>query len=112
MRGRERVMNYVKVILSVLAAMFISECVFFWPLLSGSKAIGAAALPILLADSIFSFRFWIVGILVFAFFYVASRAGATLIMMFFWIPTCAVSALGFSILAMYTYLFIRISSRH
>jgi predicted anti-sigma-YlaC factor YlaD len=105
-------MDYLKVILSGLAAMFIGQSVFFWPFLRSSKAIDAAALPVLLLESILSPRFWIVGILLFGLFYAASRGGALLRTLFFWIPTCVVSALGFSILAMYTYLFFAIPSRY
>ena len=104
-------MNYLKGILSGLAAIFVGEFVFFWPFLRGSKAIGAAALPVLLVESILSPRFWIVGALLFASFYAASRGGAVLRVLFFWVPTCLVSGLGFSILAMYTYFFFAIA-RH
>jgi hypothetical protein len=102
-------MDYVKGILSGLAAIFVGEFVFFWPLLRGSKAIGAAVLPALFVESILSPRFWIVGVLLFGVFYTASRSGTVLKVVFFWIPTLVISALGFSILAMYAYLFFRIS---
>jgi len=44
-------MNYVKGILSGLAAIFIGKFVFFWPVLRGAKAIGADILPALLMES-------------------------------------------------------------
>jgi predicted anti-sigma-YlaC factor YlaD len=104
-------MDYLKGILSGLAAIFIGQLVFFCPLLRGSKAIAAAVLPVMLVESILSPRFWIVGVLLFGLFYAASRGGAVLRVLFFWIPTLAISALGFSIIAMYGYLFFTIS-RH
>ena len=105
-------MAYVKVILSGLAAIFIGEFVFFWPLLRGAKAIGNDALRVLLLESILSPRFWIVGVSLFALFYAASRGGTALRVLFFWIPTSVVSVLGFSILATYGYFFFAIASRH
>ena len=105
------VMNYINAILSGLAAVFVAEFVFFWPILSGSKATGLAVLKALLIESILSPRFWIVGVLLFALFFAASRSNTFLRVLFFWIPTVTVSALGFSIVALYAYLFFRVS-RH
>ena len=98
-------MDYIKGILSGLAAIFVAEFVFFWPTLSGSKATGLAVLKGLLAGSVFSPRFWIVGVLLFGVFFAASRGSTVLRVLFFWIPTLTVSALGFSIVAMYAYLY-------
>jgi nucleoside recognition membrane protein YjiH len=100
-------MDYVKGILSGLAAIFIAEFAFFWPLLRGSKATGLAALAALFVESIFSPRFWIVGVLLFGLFFAASRSSSILRVLFFWIPTLVVSALGFAFLGMCTYLFMR-----
>jgi hypothetical protein len=97
-------MDYIKGILSGLAAIFVAEFVFFWPTLNGSKATGLAVLKGLLASSVFSPRFWIVGVLLFGVFFAASRGSTVLRVLFFWIPTVTVSALGFSIVAMYAYL--------
>lgn len=105
------VMDYVKGILSGLAAVIVAEFVFFWPILSGSKATGLDVLKALLIESILSPRFWIVGVLLFALFFAASRGNTFLRVLFFWIPTVTVSALGFSIVALYAYLFFRVS-RH
>jgi len=77
----------------------------------GIKGYWSGVLPALLVASILSPKFWIVGVLLFGLFYAASRGGTILKVLFFWIPTLVVSALGFSILAMYTYLFFTIS-RH
>jgi hypothetical protein len=100
-------MAYVKGILSTLAAIFIAEIAFAWPFLKGSKATGVAALALLFLESIVSPRFWIVGALLFGLFFAASRSNTFLRMVFFWIPTLVVSALGFAFLAMCTLLFLR-----
>jgi hypothetical protein len=103
-------MDYIKGILSGLAAVFVAEFVFFWPTLSREKATGLAVLKALLVRSVLSPRFWIVGVLLFGLFVAASRGSTVLRVLFFWIPTLTVSALGFSIVAMYAYLVT--SSRH
>jgi hypothetical protein len=100
-------MDYVKGILSALAAILIAEYVCFWPILRVSRATSLAAVLGLLVDNVFSPKFWIVGVLMFALFFAASRSGTVLRVLFFWIPTVVVSALGFAIVGMYTYLFIR-----
>ena len=82
-----------------------------WPTFGRSKATGLAALKGLLVASVFSHRLWIVGVLLFALFFAASRGSTVLIVLFFWIPTLTVSALGLSIVAMYSYLFFTLS-RH
>ena len=101
-------MDYVKGILSGLAAIFAAEFVFCWPILNGSngsKATGLAALKGMLVASVLSPRFWIVGVLLFGLFFAASHGRTVLRVLFFWIPTLTVSALGFSIVAMYAYLY-------
>ena len=103
-------MDFVKGILSGLAAIFIAESAFLWPFLRGSKATGLAALASLFVESIFSPRFWIVGVLLFGLFFAASRGRTILRVLFFWIPTVVVSALGFAFLGMCAYLLIH--SRH
>lgn len=103
-------MDYVKGVLSGLAAIFIAEVVFASPFLSGSKATGLAALLALFVESLLSPRFWIVGILLFALFFAASHGSTTLRVLFFWIPTLVVSALGFAFLGFLTYV-AAISSR-
>jgi len=103
-------MDYVKGVLSATAAIFIAEFVLAWPLLRGSKATGLPAIIGLFVESILSPRFWIVGILLFGLFFAASRGIKVLRVLFFWIPTVAVSALGFAFLATCAYLFA--ISRH
>ena len=92
-------MSYVRGVLSALAAIFIAEFVSIWPSLRGSKATGLA---VLLASPL-SLRFWIVGILLFGLFFAASRGSTILRVLFFWIPTLVVSALGFAFLGLLTY---------
>ena len=93
-------MSYVTGVLSALAAIFIAEFVSVWPFLRGSKATGLA---VLLASPV-SLRFWIVGILLFGLFFAASRGSTILRVLFFWIPTLVVSALGFAFLGLLTYV--------
>jgi hypothetical protein len=78
-------MNYIKGILSGLAAILVAEFVFFWPTLNGAKAIGGAALKGLLVESVFSPRLWVVGALLFGLFFAASRGRTVLRVLFFWI---------------------------
>ena len=103
-------MDYVKGILSGLSAIFIAEFVFFWPALRGTKATGLPAVVGLFVGSILSPRFWVVAVLLFGVFFAASRSSTILRVLFFWVPTLVVSALGFAIFAMYTYL--ALNSRH
>ena len=97
-------MDYVKGILSGLAAIFIAEFVFFWPFLRGTKATGMSVVAGLFVESIFSPRFWVVAVLSFGCFFAASRGSTILRVLFFWVPTLVVSALGFAVVALYTYL--------
>lgn len=107
---RERDMDYVKGILCGLAAILTAEFLFFWPIIKGSQATGLAAVVGLSLESLLSPRFWIVGVVVFVIFFAASRGSTVLRVLFFWIPTVTVSALGLSTFAMYAYLVIL--SRH
>lgn len=104
-------MDYIKGILSGLAAIFAAEFVFFWPMVSAEKATGLAVLKALLAESIFSPRFWMVGVLMFGLFFAATRGNTVLRVLFFWIPTLTVSLVGFSIAAIYGYILLTMS-RH
>jgi hypothetical protein len=97
-------MDYIKGVLSGLASIFVAEFVFFWPTLSREKATGLAVLKFLLVESVLSPKFWIVGVLLFGLFFAASRGSTVVRVLFFWIPTLTVSALGVSIVAMYIYL--------
>ena len=103
-------MDYVKGILSGLAAILIAEFVFCWPLVSGTKATGMSMLAGLFVESVLSPKLWLVAALSFACFFAASRGSAILRVLFFWVPTLVVAALGFAIVAMYTYL--ALTSKH
>jgi len=97
-------MDYVKGILSGLAVILIAEFVFFWPFISGTKATGMSVVAGLFVESVVSPRFWVVAALSFGCFFAASRSSTILRVLFFWVPTLVVAALGFAIVAMYTYL--------
>ncbi len=62
-----------------------------------------------LAESVFSPLFWILAALFFALFFAATQLRDKLLIVFlFWIPTLTVSAFGVAIVALFTYLFIRV----
>ena len=101
-------MDYFKGILSGIAAIFLAECVpGSWSVFRGisqEKATGLGAV----AGGIFSPLFWILVVLFFAFFFAASRFGNKFLRIFlFWIPTLLFSTLWVSLLALFTYVFVR-----
>src|SRR6266566_3418567 len=105
-------MDYVKGILSGLAAIILAECVPGpWSAFRGisqEKATGLATIAGGLAESAFSPLFWILAALFFALFFAASRLSNKVLRAFlFWIPTLTVSVLCIAIVALITYLFIR-----
>lgn len=107
-------MNYVKGILSGLAAIILAECVpGSWSVFRGmsqEKATGLAAVASGLVESVFSPLFWILAVLFFALFFAASRLKTKLLRVFlFWIPALTVSVFCIAIVALVTYLFIRVS---
>src|SRR6266568_8147924 len=106
-------MIYMRGILSGLAALFLAEFVpVSWPLFRGistEKATGLAVVAGGLMGSIFSPLFWILAALFFALFFAASRISNKVLRVFlFWIPTLTVSVLCIAIVALITYLFIRV----
>lgn len=104
-------MDYIKNILSGLAAIFLAEFLpfFSWSPFKGiseQKATGLAAVAGGFA-AIFSPLFWIVTILFFAVFYGAGRLGnGALRILLFWIPTLLVSAVGCVLLGLFAYALI------
>ncbi|SRR6266567_1745255 len=77
--------------------------------ISQEKATGLAAIAGGLAESAFSPLFWILAALFFALFFAASRLSNKVLKVFlFWIPTLTVSILCIAIVALITYLFIRV----
>jgi hypothetical protein len=108
-------MDYVKGVLSGLAALILAECVPFpWSPFRGisqEKATGLAAIAGGLAESALSPLFWIVAALFFGLFFAASRLSNKVLRVFlFWIPTLTVSVLCITIVALITYLVVR--ARH
>jgi hypothetical protein len=98
-------MNYVRGVLSGLAAIFIAEFVFAWPSLRGTKATGLA----LFAASPLSPRFWIVGILLFGLFFAASRLHSKLLrLLLFWTPATVISTLGLGLVALIAYAWLHV----
>src|ERR1017187_2733868 len=107
-------MNYVQGHLCGLAAIILAECVpGSWSVFRGisqEKATGLAVVAGGLAESVFSPLFWILAVLFCALFFAASRLKNKLLRVFlFWIPTLTVSVFCIAIVALFTYLFIRVS---
>ena len=111
-RSNRRVyMNYVKGILSGLAAIFLAEFVPGpWSMFKGiseQKATGLGVAAAGIMGSAFSPLFWTLALLFFALLYAASRLGNKILrVILFWIPTLTVSVLGMAIAALLTYAFI------
>jgi hypothetical protein len=109
-------MDYVKGILSGLAAIFLAESVPGpWSIFEGiseQKATGLGAVAGGLTKSAFSPLFWALSLLFFSLFFVGSRLGSKILRVFlFWIPTLTVSVLGTAIVALFTYVFIHFRDR-
>lgn len=105
-------MNYVKAILSGVAAIVAAELIpAMWWFVSGlnrQKATGLAAVAGGLTESLFSFTFWGLFILLFVLFFAASRLEhKALRVLLFWIPTIVISAVGALIFALFGYLIAR-----
>lgn len=105
-------MTYLRTTLTVVAALLIGVLV---PALatilrgmSNSKATGMAALVGSLVESFFTPWFWILFISFFVLFRYCSRLNSTpLRIFFFWTPVTAISTLGLTIAALFTYLWVR-----
>jgi hypothetical protein len=102
-------MNYLKAVLSGLAALFLAFVVIFWPLFTDAskqhKAIGMGVF----VGGMSSPVFWILAVFFFTLLFAASRiANRLLTAVLFWIPTVVISTLGVAILVLFTYLFIRL----
>jgi len=109
--NRKVYMNYVKGILSGLAAIFLAEFVPGpWSMFKGiseQKATGLGVAAAGIMGSAFSPLFWTLALLFFALLYAASRLGNKILrVILFWIPTLTVSVLGMAIAALLTYAFI------
>jgi hypothetical protein len=105
-------MNYVKPVLSALAAIIIAIQVIpgpgsFLVGIKGSKATGLGAVIFGLAEDLVSPLFWALTLLIFALFYGASKLGNQgLRVLLFWIPTVAVSVLSVTSVAMVAYFLL------
>jgi hypothetical protein len=103
-------MNYIKGVLSGLAAIFLAEFVGPWSMFRGiseQKATGLGAVAGGLMWSAFSPLFWTLALLFFALFFAASRLGNKILRVFlFWIPAVTVSVLVMAIVALFAYLSI------
>jgi hypothetical protein len=72
--------------------------------ISGQQATGLGAIAGGFWNPLFSLLFWILAILSFVLFLTASRLGSKVLrVVLFWIPTLFVSALGFGLVALFTY---------
>jgi hypothetical protein len=104
-------MDYLKVVLSGLAALFLAECIPGpWSVfrgLSQEKATGLMAFRAELEGSMLSPTFWILAIVLFALFLAASRLGnrASRILLF-WLPAVTLSLLGVASAAITTYILV------
>jgi hypothetical protein len=100
-------MNYLKVILSGLAAIFLAYLVAFWPVfrhINGHTAIGLDVLSLGVGSPLL----WILASLFFALFFAASRIRNTLLKTFlFWIPALLFSTFVVTFLALLTYALVR-----
>jgi hypothetical protein len=104
-------MNYAKVILSGLAAIFFALAVILWPLFRGiseQKATGLGVFVRVTASPVL----WILAVLFFVLFFAASRLGNKILrVLLFWIPTLTVSVLVMAIVALFTYVSIHFRDR-
>ena len=107
-------MDYFKGVLSALAAIIIVECVpGSWSVfrgISGTKATGLDAIGGELVGSLLSPFFWILVVLCFALFYLASRLRNRILrLVLFWIPTLTVAVFCIAFVALYSYLSVRLN---
>jgi len=102
-------MNYVKAILSGLAAIFLAWIVILWPsAFRGISEQKATGLSVFVAP-VFSPLFWFLAVLLLALFVAVSRVGNKFLrVLLFWIPTVSVSTLVVGIVALLTYAFIHL----
>lgn len=102
-------MNYLKGIVSALAALFVTLCIPgpWSPFrgLSSEKATGIAVF----VGSFFSPWFWIVAIVVFGLFFAASHLqNRFLRVLLFWLPAGTTSLLSVASATFVTYVFLHI----
>ena len=109
-------MNYAKGVLSTWAALLLSEALGPWSIFreiitQKQTGLGTAIGPVRWAIS--SPYFWILVALFFASFFAASRLRSKpLRISLFWIPTIVLSTVSFALLALFTFAFLFLLSKH
>jgi hypothetical protein len=99
----EMAMAYLRVVLSGVAAIFVALLAPLFLLIGSTKTTGFGAITATFLGSIVSPWCWLIALVFFALFFVASRLGSkALRVLLFWTPTLAISTLGFSICALLT----------
>jgi hypothetical protein len=77
---------------------------------AGRRQLDALPSRVVSRKALFSPLFWILALLFFALFYAACRLRNNLLRVFlFWIPTLTVSVFCIAVVALYAYMFIRLS---
>jgi hypothetical protein len=98
---------YLRVALSGTAAIFVALLVPFYLLMAPIGSASAIAIDLITAvlrASIVSPRLWLIAIVFFGLFFLASGLNSKVMrVVLFWIPTLAVSTFGFGISALWTY---------
>ena len=105
-------MAYVSVALSGGAAIFIALLVPLLWLSMGpmgkNKAVGLGAVTAIFRGSIVSPWCWLIVVVFFALFFIASRLNSTVLrVLLFWTPTLAILTLGLVSFALLTYVWMR-----
>jgi hypothetical protein len=104
-------MVYLRVALSGVAAIFVAEIAPYFAIvlsvrgLNGTGEQGAVGFdPYSLRAGIVSPWCWLIAVVLFALFFMASRLSSRVLrVLLFWTPTLAISTLGFGICALLTY---------
>jgi hypothetical protein len=109
-------MNYVKGILSGLAAIFLAELIpGSWSMFKGiseQKATGLGAVAGGIMESALSPLFWTLALLIFALLFAASRLGNKILrVILFRIPTLTIAVLVMAIAALDAYVFMHFRDR-
>ena len=106
-------MKYVRRILSAVAAVVLAVLapgvVEGLRAVSAEKATGLAVVMGGAAQAIYSPWFWVLALVFFALFFAASSLSSRLLrVLLFWIPSVAVTVLGFSLAGVLAYLWVHV----
>jgi hypothetical protein len=94
---------YLRVALSVVAAILFALLVPWLFALGGPKTIGLGAIAAVLLGSIVSPWIWLIVVVMFTLFFMASRLSSKVLrVLLFWTPTIAISTLGVGIFGLVT----------